>query len=84
MNPDNPKDPAIAYSESESSKDSFALTLDRACDRLWEKKRELSIRHICELERNLIDMEKELDELIAQGKGEAVSHAESPDSEIHK
>lgn len=45
---------------------SFSVVLDDACDRLWSKKAELSIRKILFLEEEAIKMEKELDEFIAQ------------------
>ncbi|MDR0452083.1 MAG: hypothetical protein LBH15_03490 [Treponema sp.] len=44
----------------------FSRVLDHACDQLWNKKAELSIRKIRFLEEELIKMEKELDEFIAQ------------------
>ncbi|MDR1410922.1 MAG: hypothetical protein LBI91_01810 [Spirochaetaceae bacterium] len=44
----------------------FSRLLDNACDQLWNKKAELSIRKINFLEEELIKMEKELDEFIAQ------------------
>jgi hypothetical protein len=44
----------------------FSRVLDNACDQLWNKKAELSIRKINFLEEELIKMEKELDEFIAQ------------------
>ena len=45
---------------------SFNVVLDDACDRLWSKKAELSIRKILFLEEEALKMEKELDEFIAQ------------------
>jgi hypothetical protein len=45
---------------------SFNMVLDDACDRLWSKKAELSIRKILFLEEEAFKMEKELDEFIAQ------------------
>jgi hypothetical protein len=45
---------------------SFSVVLDDACDRLWSKKAELSIRKILFLVEEAIKMEKELDEFIAQ------------------
>jgi hypothetical protein len=44
----------------------FSVVLDDACDRLWSKKAELSIRKILFLEAEALKMEKELDEFIAQ------------------
>jgi hypothetical protein len=44
----------------------FNAVLDDACNRLWDKKAELSIRKILFLEEEAIRMEKELDDFIAQ------------------
>jgi hypothetical protein len=44
----------------------FSAVLDDACNRLWSKKAELSIRKILFLEEEAIRMEKELDDFIAQ------------------
>jgi hypothetical protein len=44
----------------------FSVVLDDACNRLWNKKAELSIRKIRFLEEELSRMEKELDDFIAQ------------------
>jgi hypothetical protein len=43
---------------------SFNEVLDGACDRLWDKKVELSIRRIKQLDEYLIRMEQELTALI--------------------
>ncbi|MDR2070701.1 MAG: hypothetical protein LBP81_04720 [Treponema sp.] len=43
---------------------SFNEVLDGACDRLWDKKVELSIRRIKQLDEYLIRMDQELTELI--------------------
>jgi hypothetical protein len=47
----------------------FSVVLDDACNRLWNKKAELSIRKIRFLEAELTQMEKELDDFIAQKDG---------------
>ncbi|MDR2052530.1 MAG: hypothetical protein LBP80_03870 [Treponema sp.] len=47
----------------------FSMVLDDACNRLWSKKAELSIRKIRFLEEELTQMEKELDDFIAQEAG---------------
>jgi hypothetical protein len=44
----------------------FSAVLDDACDRLLNKKAELSIRRIRFLEEELTKMEKELDDFIAR------------------
>jgi hypothetical protein len=44
----------------------FNAVLDDACNRLWNKKAELSIRRIRSLEEELTKMEKELDDFIAR------------------
>jgi hypothetical protein len=46
---------------------SFENVLDTACDKLWEKKVNHSIRRIRELEDTLRILEKELDDLIPGG-----------------
>ncbi|MDR0760519.1 MAG: hypothetical protein LBF74_10500 [Treponema sp.] len=43
---------------------SFSKVLDGACERLWDKKVELSIRRIKQLDEYLIRMEQELTALI--------------------
>ena len=47
----------------------FNMVLDDACNRLWNKKAELSLRKIRFLEEELTQMEKELDDFIAQNIG---------------
>ncbi|MDR2785948.1 MAG: hypothetical protein LBB83_08545 [Treponema sp.] len=47
----------------------FSVVLDDACNRLWSKKAELSIRKIRFLEEELAQLEKELDDFIAQKAG---------------
>ena len=63
----NPNDPVLARMPDESSEDSFAQVVNRAWERLWEKKRELSLQHIKELEQDLLVLEQELDQFIARG-----------------
>jgi hypothetical protein len=45
---------------------SFEEVLDRACEGLWDKKIQFSIRRLREMEAVLLVMEKELDVLIDQ------------------
>jgi hypothetical protein len=47
----------------------FSMVLDDACNRLWSRKAELSLRKIRFLEEELTQMEKELDDFIAQNTG---------------
>jgi hypothetical protein len=47
-----------------SEQSSFNEVLNEACDRLWDKKVELSIRRIKQLDDYLIRMEQELTALI--------------------
>jgi hypothetical protein len=55
---DNPSGQTVTFPN-------FGQMLDSACDRLWTKKAELSLRKIRVLEEELTKMEKELDEFIA-------------------
>ncbi|MDR0387871.1 MAG: hypothetical protein LBH57_07505 [Treponema sp.] len=48
-----------------SEKSSFNEILDGACDRLWDKKVELSIRRIRQMDEYLSRMEQELTALIS-------------------
>jgi hypothetical protein len=50
---------------------SFSEVLDGACNRLWDKKVELSIRRIKQLDEYLIRMEQELTALIPSKDHEA-------------
>jgi hypothetical protein len=52
---------------------SFQAVLDDACDRLWEKKVEYSIRRLREMDAVLVVLEKELDDLVSHGSKRAVS-----------
>jgi hypothetical protein len=56
---DNPSGQTVTFPN-------FSQMLDSACSRLCSKKAELSIRKIRGLEEELTQMEKELDEFIAQ------------------
>jgi hypothetical protein len=47
-----------------SDKSSFKQVLDQSFDRLWDRKAQLSIRHIRELEDQLSALERELDLMI--------------------
>jgi hypothetical protein len=51
---------AVVFAEQSS----FNEVLDGACDRLWDKKVELSIRRIKQLDEYLIRLEQELTALI--------------------
>jgi hypothetical protein len=42
----------------------FETILDSACERLWEKQIQYSIRRIMEMENELARLEKELEEFI--------------------
>jgi hypothetical protein len=50
-----------------SDKTSFQEVIDRSFDRLWDKKVQISIRHIRELEEQLDTLELELDMMIKEG-----------------
>jgi hypothetical protein len=54
-----------------SEQASFKEVLNGACDRLWDKKVELSIRRIKQLDEYLIRMEQELTALISGKDHEA-------------
>jgi hypothetical protein len=49
-----------------TDKTSFKEVVDRTFDRLWDKKVQLSIRHIRELEEQLSALELELDMMIKE------------------
>jgi hypothetical protein len=50
-----------------SDKSSFKEVVDETFDRLWDKKVQLSIRHIRKLEEQLDALELELDMMIKEG-----------------
>ena len=52
--------------DSNPQKPSFEFVLDAACERLWEKKVEFSIRRINAMEEKLNQFEKELDEFLGK------------------
>ena len=58
------KRPVILRRELDSGEISFAAVLDTACERLWEKRIQYSIRRIREMDEELACLEKELDEFI--------------------
>jgi len=58
--------------DSDSGVNSFELVLDSACERLWEKQVQFSIRRITEMEKKLNTLEQELD--IFLGKRVASRH----------
>ena len=43
---------------------SFEAVLDAACERLWEKQVQYSIRRIKEMDEELLELEIELDEFL--------------------
>ncbi|MDR2258502.1 MAG: hypothetical protein LBE14_05065 [Treponema sp.] len=51
-----------------SGTSSFEEVLDSACDRLWDKKVQYSMRRIHELEDYLDVLERQLDALALQGE----------------
>ena len=50
--------------DSNLKETSFELVLDEACDRLWEKHVQYSLKRIAEMEKKLSTLEKELDEFL--------------------
>jgi hypothetical protein len=50
-----------------SDKSSFKEVVDETFDRLWDRKVQLSIRHIRDLEEQLDALELELDMMIKEG-----------------
>ena len=58
------KKPVILRRELDSGELSFASVLDTACERLWEKRIQYSIRRIREMDEELAGLERELDEFI--------------------
>jgi hypothetical protein len=48
---------------------SFETVLDQACDLLWDRKIQHSIRRIREMEDRLRELERELDDLALPGGG---------------
>jgi hypothetical protein len=48
---------------------SFEIILDHACERLWEKKIQISLRKLGELENVLQGLEQELDAFLLREKG---------------
>jgi transposase len=45
----------------------FATLLDETCDRLWDRQVQYSIRRLRKMERDLADLERELDALVLLG-----------------
>jgi hypothetical protein len=60
---DKTRDETAVFSDTSS----FKEVVDRSFDRLWDKKVQLSIRHIRELEKQLDALELELDMMIKEG-----------------
>jgi len=52
--------------DSKPKESSFEYVLDSACERLWEKQVEFSIRRINEMEIKLDIFEKELEEFLGK------------------
>ncbi|MDR3138973.1 MAG: hypothetical protein LBT95_04795 [Treponema sp.] len=48
--------------------DSFEILLNETCDRLWEKKIQLSLHRLGELDALLGGLERELDDFLLQEK----------------
>ena len=59
------KKPVILKKDYEFEEPSFEAVLDTTFERLWERHTQYSIRRIREMEKELKDLEKELDEFIA-------------------
>jgi len=57
--------------DSNPKETSFELVLDSACERLWEKQVQLSIRRITAMEEKLSIFEKELDEFLGMHSKES-------------
>jgi len=57
-------EPKILARDFNSTEASFDIVLDTACDRLWEKRVQYSIRRIKEMDEELRKIEEELDEII--------------------
>jgi hypothetical protein len=47
---------------------SFEIILDHACERLWEKKIQISLRKLGELDNTLQGLERELDAFLLREK----------------
>jgi len=60
------KKPVILKRDYELIDTSFEDVLDTACERLWERHLQYSIRRIREMEEELVRLEKELDEFIGR------------------
>ena len=52
--------------DSNPKETSFEYVLDSACERLWEKQVQLSIKRITEMEERLDIFEKELNEFLGK------------------
>jgi hypothetical protein len=50
-----------------ADKSSFEAVVDQTLDRLWDRKVQISIRHIRDLEEQLDALELELDMMIKEG-----------------
>jgi len=60
----DPWDSGSCIPNPEANASSFEFVLDSACERLWEKQVEFSIRRINVMKEKLDVMERELDEFI--------------------
>ena len=57
----------ILMRDSDPVESSFEALLDTACERLWEKRIQYSIKRIKEMDAELKRLEEELDEFIDPG-----------------
>ena len=57
-------EPRILTQDFYSTEASFEVVLDTACERLWEKRIQYSLRRIKEMDDELRRIEEELDEFI--------------------
>jgi hypothetical protein len=55
-----PREKYVVFSEPPS----FEAVLDQACNRLWDRKIQYSIRLIRKMEEQLTELERELDSLV--------------------
>ena len=60
----DPWDSALWDSNLEET--SFELVLDEACDRLWEKHVQYTLKRISKMEKKLSMLEKELDDFLGK------------------
>ena len=58
------KNPLVLAWDHDPEESSFATVLDAACERLWQKQLQYSVRRIREMDEKLVKLEKELDKFI--------------------